>query len=127
MVAIVLSAGRRSPSLTALWLRRVAAGNPEGNGPVHRIGSTPLPLRRVVCCSIFPVSSPAGPTVGSGLPRLGPGCLSLHQHFRLFAADFTQLLSPVPLRFPPVGVPSHASCVPADGALCGPFSMPRRR
>ncbi|KRX60738.1 hypothetical protein T09_11229 [Trichinella sp. T9] len=66
-------------------------------------------------------------TVGSGLPRLGPGCLSLRQHFRWFAADFPQLLSPVPLRFPPVSVPSQALLVPADGALCGPLSMPRRK
>ncbi|XP_003369082.1 hypothetical protein Tsp_04508 [Trichinella spiralis] len=104
-----------------------AGGSLEGNGPVHRIGSTPLPFGRVVCCSIFLVSSAAGRTFGSGLPRLGPGCHSLRQHFRWFAADFPQLLSPVPLRFPPVGAPSQVLSVPADGALCGPLSMPRHK
>ncbi|KRX49534.1 hypothetical protein T05_4683 [Trichinella murrelli] len=98
-----------------------AGGSLKGNGPIFRIGSTPFPFGRVVCCSIFLVSSAAGRTVGSGLPRLG------RQHFRWFATDFPQLLSPVPLRFPPVGAPSQAFSVPADGALCGPLSMPRHK
>ncbi|KRX62996.1 hypothetical protein T09_10887 [Trichinella sp. T9] len=100
-----------------------AGGSLDGNGPVLRIGSTPFPLRRVVCCSIFLVSSAAWRTVGSGLPRLGPGCHSLRQHY----SRLPQLLSPVPLRFPPVGAPSQALSVPADGALCGPLSMPRHK
>ncbi|KRX38247.1 hypothetical protein T09_23, partial [Trichinella sp. T9] len=104
-----------------------AGGSLEGNGPVHRIGSTPFPFGRIVCCSIFLVSPAAGRTVGSGFPRLGPGCRSLRHHFRWFAADFPQLLSPVLLRFPPVGVPSQALSVPADGALCRPLSMPRHK
>ncbi|KRX87515.1 hypothetical protein T4E_8525 [Trichinella pseudospiralis] len=117
MVAMVhLSAGRLKGCAPLLWLRCVASGNPKRNVHFHRNRNIPLPFARVVCWSIFLVSSPAGPTVKSGLPRLGPGCNILRQHFRWFAVDFPQRL-----RFQLVSVPSQGSLAPADASPLSHF------
>ncbi|KRZ27236.1 hypothetical protein T4C_202 [Trichinella pseudospiralis] len=122
MVAMVhLSAGRLKGCAPLLWLRCVSSGNPKRNVHFHRNRNIPLPFGRVVCWSIFLVSSPAGPTVKSGLPRLGPGCNILRQHFRWFAVDFPQQL-----RFQLVSVPSQGSLAPADGALSQHFANETR-